>query len=50
MDEVPMIYGTAVIGYCVYQVGESVGALGDIGPCNRAGLKVRLKVHFSLLR
>ena len=23
MDEVPMIYGTAVIGYCVYQVTTS---------------------------
>jgi dihydroceramidase len=21
MDEVPMIYGTAVIGYCIFQVG-----------------------------
>ncbi len=25
MDEVPMIYGTAVIGYCVYQLREPAG-------------------------
>ena len=45
MDEVPMIYGTAVIGYCVYQVSESMSARG-IGACNRAGKKN----HFTTLR
>ena len=29
MDEVPMIYGTAVIGYCVYQVSGKVGEVGE---------------------
>ena len=34
MDEVPMIYGTAVIGYCVYQVSESMSPHArGIGAC-----------------